>query len=507
MGGIRSDIFLTTTEKEALSCWVSKDEDNSITTLTLTPLWSAIARTLVPDSVSSNILSFGAFLCVVHAWYLCHLYMATQPFLISIAAIILLVAYHTLDGIDDKHARNTRTDSPMGEFFAHCCCNVGFVFSTLTVCYVLGIDDLSTRWYLVQIGQLVALWCHMRAFRTKVVSFSTFTGPGEGLFAVLLLMSIKAIFPSIFVHFSSFVTKLFVFLNSQGIITSLDPYDYNSIIRVVCSSTFYVLIVVTLAEAAFKLNNNPATRNGLIFCLLYRAGPAVLMWLEIMPGSFTTLDLICEGLFMSVLTSDLILSKMASRDLHPYIVIFAMLSVLDNFLILVVVFIYYITTLYEISEYMQLPIFGMTRNVYVDGVYDMCHLGHFNSFKRALGYGTRLIVGVLSDSDVAKYKRSPIMTMEERAAVVATSKHVHKVIAPCPFPGIPAEFIRQHRIHIVCHSPEYDGPKDIYYTVPRAMGITRVMPRTEGMSTSELIKRTVEYSAADKKSKDKNDKD
>jgi len=184
---------------------------------------------------------------------------------------------------------------------------------------------------------------------------------------------------------------------------------------------------------------------------------------------------------------------MADRDLHPFIVIYSMLSILNNFLILVLVGLYYIGTLYEISDFMHLSLFGITRNVYVDGVYDMCHLGHFNSFKKALSYGTRLFVGVLSDEAVSKYKRPPIMTMQERAAVVATSKYVHKVIAPAPFPGIPEEFIKKYRIHIVCHSTEYTGDKDIYYVVPRAMGITRVMPRTEGMSTTELINRVKNY--------------
>jgi len=388
-----------------------------------------------------------------------------------------------------------------GNFFEHCCANVGFVFSTLTACYVLGINDLSLRWYMVQIGQLIALRCHVHAFKTKVVSFSTFTGPGEGLFLLLVVMAIKAAFPGMFNFIYENIPVYVEMLNSTGL-TDFDPNDFKYILALIIHTTFYALIALTLYDAVFTIpKNNQATRNGIVFCILYRAGPALLMWLGFMPGTFATLDLICEGLFMSVLTSDIILAKMANRDLHPYIVIFAMLSVLNNFIILLVVAIYYISTLYDISEYMQLSIFGITRNVYVDGVYDMCHLGHFNSFKQALSYGTRLYVGILSDEDVDKYKRAPIMTMEERAAVVATSKYVHKVIAPCPFPGIPAEFIREHRIHVVCHSPEYipkEGKSDIYYTVPRAMGITRVVPRTEGLSTSELIKRVKEYGAEKK---------
>jgi len=419
--------------------------------------------------------------------------MDTQPRLISAAAILLIIAYHTLDGIDGKYAKNSRTDSPLGEYFSHCCSNVGFVFSTLTACSVLGISDLSTRWYLVQIGQLVALRCHIRAFKTGVISFSTFTGPGEGLFVLLLIMGTKAAFPFIFHRLMDAVPLVIGVLNATGL-TALGPNDYKALINFMTHAIFYVLIVRALLDAVFTISKEKnATRNGLVFCILYRAGPALLMWLGIMPGTFTDLDLICEGLFMSVLNSDIILAKMAKRDLHPYIVIFAMLSVLDNFIILLVVGLYYMSTLYEISEYMELSIFGITRNVYVDGVYDMCHLGHFNSFKQALSYGTRLSVGVLSDEHVSKYKRPPIMTMEERAAVVATSRHVHKVIAPCPFPGLPAEFIKEHRIHVVCHSPEYTGPDDKYYTIPREMGITRVMPRTEGMSTSELIKRVKAY--------------
>jgi len=324
---VRPDIFLTPTEKETFSEWTSRDQDNSITTLALTPIWNQIVRLFVPESVAPNILSFGGLLCLVHAWYLCFLYMDTQPRLISAAAIFLIIAYHTLDGIDGKHAKLTHNDTPLGEFFAHCCSNVGFVFSTLTACYVLGITDLSTKWYLVEIGQLVALRCHISAFKTKVVSFSTFTGPGEGLFVILVLMGTKAAFPSIFNSIPGIISSIVIWLNNKNMIYHLDPYDYVSILASFTHVFYYALVGLTLCDVVFKIPTmNHATRNGLVFCIFYRSGPAVLMWLGVMPGSFTVLDLICEGLFMSTLTSDIILAKMANRDLHPYIVIFAMLS-------------------------------------------------------------------------------------------------------------------------------------------------------------------------------------
>ena len=51
------------------------------------------------------------------------------------------------------------------------------------------------------------------------------------------------------------------------------------------------------------------------------------------------------------------------------------------------------------------------------------------------------------------------------------------------------EFVEEHNIHIVLCSPEYDKPEDKYYKVPREQGILKVCDRTEGISTSDIIKR------------------
>jgi len=170
-----------------------------------------------------------------------------------------------------------------------------------------------------------------------------------------------------------------------------------------------------------------------------------------------------------------------------------MVSVLSYFTIVVMSAIYYGLLFWELCDYMTLPMFTQAINVYVDGVYDLCHVGHHNIFTNALKFGNRLVVGVLSDADVESYKRRPIMSLDERCAVVSTCKGVSKVIRGCPYPGIPESFIKEHNIHIVCHSPEYDKEDDKYYAIPRAMGITKVLPRTEGVSTSQLIKRVKQY--------------
>lgn len=72
-------------------------------------------------------------------------------------------------------------------------------------------------------------------------------------------------------------------------------------------------------------------------------------------------------------------------------------------------------------------------------------------------------------------------------------RNVHEVIANAPCNGLTEEFIKKHNIHVVAHSVEYDKPDDKYYAVPRKLGINRVLPRTDGLSTSELIRRVKEY--------------
>lgn len=115
---------------------------------------------------------------------------------------------------------------------------------------------------------------------------------------------------------------------------------------------------------------------------------------------------------MSIITSDIILSKMAKRELHPWVVVFSMASIFSHFLIIVLVAFYYASVFWELCDFSHLPLLTICRNVYVDGIFDLCHIGHKNLFKNALTFGNRLLVGVVSDEEATPYKRKPIMTMQ-----------------------------------------------------------------------------------------------
>jgi cytidyltransferase-like protein len=254
------------------------------------------------------------------------------------------------------------------------------------------------------------------------------------------------------------------------------------------------------------------SRFGLSASLLMRLIPA-LLYFQVGPerrhdgttgGTLGMADVICDGLFMAVLTSDVTLAKMAGRELHPWVVLMSLAAVFSHSVILTLCITYYIAVFADLCAYLNMPLLTTCRNVYCDGIYDLCHIGHKLLFQNALQYGNRLYVGVVGDEDAMKYKRPPIMTAAERCAEVEACKAVTKVIPDAPCFGLTREFLDEHQIHVVAYGQEYlerypDPKDDPYYRVPREMGIARPLPRTEGLSTSDLIRRIQRARPADDK--------
>ena len=63
------------------------------------------------------------------------------------------------------------------------------------------------------------------------------------------------------------------------------------------------------------------------------------------------------------------------------------------------------------------------------GTYDLFHIGHLNSLKKAYELCNSLIVGVDSDERVFQYKHKyPIIPEDQRIAIVSAIKYVDLVI-------------------------------------------------------------------------------
>ena len=120
---------------------------------------------------------------------------------------------------------------------------------------------------------------------------------------------------------------------------------------------------------------------------------------------------------------------------------------------------------------------------------DLYHFGHVNFLKQASEIGDYLIAGIHSDETVQNYKRSPIMTMEERISVVASCRYVDEVIPDAPL-IIDLEWIKKHNIHLVVHGDDFsEDLLQLCYKIPIEMGIFKKVPYTPGISTTDIINR------------------
>lgn len=81
---------------------------------------------------------------------------------------------------------------------------------------------------------------------------------------------------------------------------------------------------------------------------------------------------------------------------------------------------------------------------YTTGVFDMFHIGHLNILRRAKEQCDFLIVGVSTDELVEHDKhKTPIISFEERCAIVEAIKYVDKVV-PQPDKNKMAAWERYH---------------------------------------------------------------
>ena len=127
---------------------------------------------------------------------------------------------------------------------------------------------------------------------------------------------------------------------------------------------------------------------------------------------------------------------------------------------------------------------------YVSMVGDLFHVGHINLVRAVRDLGYTVVVGVHSDEEVEGYKRTPVMTLDERVAAVRACKYVTDVIAGAPT-VIDEKFINEHNIDMVFHG-HTEAEDHLYaemFEVPMKLGKFTRTERTDGISTTMLIER------------------
>jgi cytidyltransferase-like protein len=132
----------------------------------------------------------------------------------------------------------------------------------------------------------------------------------------------------------------------------------------------------------------------------------------------------------------------------------------------------------------------MIRTVYTKMVADLFHPGHVEFLKAARALGDRLVVHVVDDARVQAAKRLPIMTQQERAAVVDASRYVDEVRLEGP-KVMSHAFMTQNGFDLYAISFSDEAEKLIKRgdcgDLPDSM--IAVLPYTPQISTTTLLQR------------------
>lgn len=125
---------------------------------------------------------------------------------------------------------------------------------------------------------------------------------------------------------------------------------------------------------------------------------------------------------------------------------------------------------------------------YTTGVFDMFHIGHLNIIQRAKEQCDYLIVGVSTDELVKEYKhKTPIISYDERRAIVASCRYVDKVVPQTTMDKLAAW--NQLHFDIMFHGDEWQGT-DLYNRYEKEFAKVgakiQYLSHTEGISSSIL---------------------
>mmetsp|Transcript_28184 Transcript_28184/g.77442 ORF Transcript_28184/g.77442 Transcript_28184/m.77442 type:complete len:473 (-) Transcript_28184:31-1449(-) len=131
--------------------------------------------------------------------------------------------------------------------------------------------------------------------------------------------------------------------------------------------------------------------------------------------------------------------------------------------------------------------------IFMDGAFDLMHYGHMNAFRLGRSLGTHLVVGVNSDESITECKAAPLMNDQERLTLVSACKFVDEVVPGCPYimnKDYLDYVIEKYRIDYVVHGddPCIVNGVDVYAESKRR-GKYRSIPRTEGVSTTDIVGR------------------
>jgi cytidyltransferase-like protein len=131
------------------------------------------------------------------------------------------------------------------------------------------------------------------------------------------------------------------------------------------------------------------------------------------------------------------------------------------------------------------------RTIYMDGVFDLFHIGHLEAIRHCAKLGDRVIIGITGDEDAAGYKRPPIICEKERIAIITALREVDAIVCPCPL-VVTEKFMDDAGIDLVVHGFANDDDakrQHVFFEPPMRLNKFQRIPYYSGQSTTDILKK------------------
>lgn len=138
--------------------------------------------------------------------------------------------------------------------------------------------------------------------------------------------------------------------------------------------------------------------------------------------------------------------------------------------------------------------------VLVVGVFDLFHTGHVNLLRASRALGDRLVVIVNGDRLTSSYKRAPVMSEDDRLAVLQACRYVDEVEISNEYSI--REAVLRHGVTQIVHGDDWEiesYKKQIRCDddfLDRHGARLVLLPYTPGISTSDIIRTCADRAAA-----------
>ncbi|EGG14162.1 CDP-alcohol phosphatidyltransferase [Cavenderia fasciculata] len=172
----------------------------------LTPLWLAkvnLINLLILFSFftlySPNLITLVGLLCNIGMYLIIYFHCPTlteeAPRWCYLAVAFLIFAYQTLDNVDGKQARRTKSSSPLGELFDHVCDAISVAMFAVVMSATLRVGP---KWAFISL--FVGIWpfylAHWEEYHAGILVMGEFNGPTEAQVLFMIIEIITCIFSS-----------------------------------------------------------------------------------------------------------------------------------------------------------------------------------------------------------------------------------------------------------------------------------------------------------------------